>query len=287
MSEAQAAGRKKVSKSFGRALPGATVRVFKKTPQVDLRLHIFSPEGHGPADKRPAIVFFFGGGWVNGGPGQFFRHSLYLASRGMVAACAEYRVKNKHGTTPLECVADGKSAVRWLRAHAGELGIDPNRLAAGGGSAGGHVAAATASLAGFDEPGEDLAVSSVPNALALFNPVVDTGKTGWKGGVRQLGDRAEELSPWHHLTKGAPPAIIFHGSKDTTVPLENVQRYRDTLRKLGSRCELVVFDGKGHGFFNYGRQGNAAFRKTVREMDIFLTSIGYLSGEPTMEADGD
>ena len=118
--------------------------VYKSAGGADLKLHIFEPSER-PSDKPlPAIVFFFGGGWTGGTPSQFFQHSRYLASRGMVAVSAEYRVKNRHGTTPAECVADGKSAVRWLRSHAAELGIDPARIAAGGGSAGGHVALCTA-----------------------------------------------------------------------------------------------------------------------------------------------
>ena len=274
----------KQSPSFGPALKGAIVKVFKETPQIELRLHLFFPEDHKPTDKRPAIVFFFGGGWMGGSPGQFHRHSQYLASRGMVAACAEYRVRRKHDTTPFECVADGKSAVRWLRAHAAELGIDSDRLAAGGGSAGGHVAASTAILKGFDEPGEDLSISCVPTALALFNPVVDSTETGWQGGYRQLGERAQELSPVHHLEKGAPPAIVFHGSADTTVPIENVERFRDKMKELGSECKLIVFEGKAHGFFNYGRDKSVAYKKTVREMDLFFVSLGYLSGEPMMDS---
>lgn len=270
--------------SFGKALPGARVVVFKKTPQVALRLHIFAPKGHKPADKTPAIVFFFGGGWMNGGPSQFLHHSIYLASRGMVAICAEYRVHRKHGTTPFECVADGKSAIRYVRQHAAELGIDPDRIAAGGGSAGGHVALATATLSSkYDEQTEDLSISSRPNALCLFNPVCDTTKTGWKGALRQLGDRAPELSPVHHLPKDMCPAIIFHGAADTTVPLENVQRLQKKMQALGARCEVMVFDGETHGFFNYGRKNGVPYRKTVYAMDRFLASLGYLHGEPAIE----
>jgi len=279
--DAGAAGRRE-SKSFGPPLPGATAKVFKEIGDVKLRLHIFFPEGHKPADKRPAIVFFFGGGWRNGSPRQFRQHSLYLASRGMVAICAEYRVRNKHGTTPFECVADGKSAIRWVRQHAKELGVDPDRIAAGGGSAGGHVAACTARLDKFDEPDEDHNISSRPNALVLFNPVADTTETGWTAAPRLLGDRCRELSPLHHITKDTPPAIIFHGADDRTVPVENVQRFRDKMQELGITCKLVVFEGKGHGFFNYGRDNNVPFKKTVREMDRFLASLGYLEGEPTI-----
>ena len=131
-------------------IPGFTpdqIIPFKQTVNstggaVTLNLHVFTPPGHQPSHQRPAIVFFFGGGWVDGSASHFHPQCEYLASRGMVAISAEYRVKNLHGTTPQECVKDGKSAIRYVRQNAAALGIDPNRIAAGGGSAGGHVAAA-------------------------------------------------------------------------------------------------------------------------------------------------
>jgi acetyl esterase/lipase len=260
---------------------GARAEVYKTVGDVELRLYIFAPGEHKASDRRPAIVFFFGGGWVGGSPKQFEHHARYFASRGMVAMTADYRVRNRHKTTPFECVADGKSAVRWVRANAGRLGIDPERIVASGGSAGGHVAAATAFLEGFDEPTEDAEISSKPNALVLFNPVIDTTPKGY--GSKRLGEKARSLSPVHHVKPGAPPAIVFHGGADRTVPHENVERFRDEMKKAGNRCELVSFDGEGHGFFNYGRKGNKAFVATVRRADEFLASLGYLKGPPALE----
>ena len=147
--------------------------IYKTVDNFDLMMHVFEPAIR-MQELTSAIVFFFGGGWVDGTPSQFFEHCRYLASRGMVTFSAEYRVKNRHGVTPRACVTDGKSAVRWVRAHAVELGLDANRLAAGGGSAGGHVAACTSMLSGYEEGAKDLEVSSVPDALVLFNPVLDT-----------------------------------------------------------------------------------------------------------------
>ena len=157
---------------------GAKAYQYKQIGDVKLSLHIFSPKSHKPSDKTPAIVFFFGGGWNGGTTSQFATHCQYLASRGMVAAVADYRVKSRHKTSPFECVMDGKSAVRWLRANADKLGIDPNRIAAGGGSAGGHVAAATGTVPGLEqtyakgETGEDKTISCKPNALADRKSVV-------------------------------------------------------------------------------------------------------------------
>lgn len=140
---------------------------YKPIGGVALCAHIFAPPE--PATTpRPAIVFFFGGGWVGGTPAQFFPHCRHLASRGMVAVPEEYRVRNTHGTTPFECVADSKSAVRWLRARADELGVDPSRVAAGGGSAGGHVAACTALVPGLDDPSEDLGISLDTGCVAAL-----------------------------------------------------------------------------------------------------------------------
>ena len=152
---------------------------YKKTDKGELSLHVFNPLNHKATDKRPCIVFFFGGGWTGGTPRQFYQQAKHFAARGMVAVSAEYRVKNVHGTTPFECVEDGKSAIRYVRQHADELGIDPNRIVASGGSAGGHVAACTGVIAGLEEEGEDVNVSSVPNAMILFNPCLDTTEKGY------------------------------------------------------------------------------------------------------------
>jgi acetyl esterase/lipase len=245
--------------------------VYKTPTGAPLHLHVFDPAPR--SERAAAIVFFFGGGWHGGTPEQFFPHCRRLAARGMLAASAVYRTAGSHGASPFECVADGKSAVRWLRVHADELNIDPARIAAGGGSAGGHVAACTGVLKGFDEPGEDLRVSSRPSALVLFNPVIDTTETGF--GAARLGGRARDLSPVHHVEPGAPPTIIFHGTADTAVPLENVERFRRAMLSAGSRCELVPFEGKAHGFFNYSRD-REAYAQTVAAAEEFLASLGLL-----------
>jgi acetyl esterase/lipase len=261
-------------------LPGARAVVYKTVGDVRLPIHIFEPPAEF-ARPRPAIVFFFGGGWSGGTPTQFTNQCAYLASRGMVAASAEYRVHSRHGVTPFECISDGKSAVWWLRAHAGELGIDPARIAAGGGSAGGHVAACTATIAAFGEPGEDLGVSSVPGALVLFNPVLDT--TLDPGGLgKRFEGRAQEASPVHHVRAGLPPTIVFHGTADECVPVSVAEAYAEKARAAGNRCELMTFEGEPHGFFNYGRGDGHCYTETMRATDRFLASLGWLEGEPTL-----
>ncbi len=265
---------------------------YKTIGDVKLDLIIKLPEGWKPADKRPAIVFFFGGGWSSGSTKQFVNHARYLASRGMVAIVADYRVKTRHGVKAASCVADAKSALRWVRAHAAKLGIDPQRIAAGGGSAGGHLAAATATLPGLDDPADDQAVSAVPNALVLFNPalvlapVEGYDSQGFESRVTadRFGCEPVEISPAHHVKAGLPPTIIFHGKADTSVPYSSAELFRDRMTKAGNRCELVGADGQQHGYFNFGKNEDRYAFETLAAADQFLASLGWLTGEPAVPA---
>ena len=250
--------------------------VYKTIGDSKLSLFIFNPEGHKATDKRPAIVFFFGGGWNGGTPSQFYPQSRYLASRGMVAICADYRTKKSAGTDPRKCVQDGKSAIRWIRSHAKELGIDPNKLAAGGGSAGGHVAATTGTDTKFDEPDEDTSVSCRPNALVLFNPVYDNGPKGY--GHDRVKDYWKNFSPMHNLTKETPPTIVFLGTKDKLIPVATAESYQKKMKDLGVRSDLHLYKDQPHGFFN-----KAKYYETVLETDRFLTELGFLKGKPTLQ----
>jgi len=268
-------------------MPGARVETYKTIGDVELRLYLFVPDGHAPGARRPAIVFFFGGGWRSGNPRQFEQQCRYLAARGMVAVAADYRVTTRHDSRGVDSVRDANSAVRWLRANADRLGIDPQRIAAGGGSAGGHLAATTGVAPGLDEATEDPDISSVPNALVLFNPFlvalkVEGSGLDYPGDItHSAGIEPIKISPYHHVRAGLPPTIIFHGRADKTVPYRTVEMYAEKAREVGSRCELVGYDDADHGFFNYGRGDGREFVDTVHRMDRFLTSLGWLSGEPT------
>ena len=269
-------------------LPGAETEVYKTVGDVSLPLHIFFPEGHKSGQSLPAIIFFFGGGWRNGSPAQFEKHCTYLASRGMVAITAEYRVWGRHKTKAIACFQDAKSAMRYVRSNAKRLGIDPNRIAAGGGSAGGHLAGALGTIGGLDDPADDLSVSAAPNALCLFNPALILASIP---DVFPLPDGLEErfgvsptaFSPYHNIGSNQPPAIIFHGDADTTIHHKSVELFTEKYKSLGNRCELVTYQEQGHGFFNFGRGDNAMFIATVTEMDAFLRSLRYLQGEPTIK----
>lgn len=222
--------------------------VYKVTAEQELKLYIFYPEGVSKGKNRTAVVQFFGGGWAAGNPNQFYQQAAYYAQCGMVGISVDYRVIMKHGTTPFESVEDAKSAIRWVRQNAKKLGVDPNKIVASGGSAGGHIAACTALIEGYDNPDEKLKVSSVPNALVLFNPVLDTTERGY--GADKLVGKETLISPVHHVREGLPPTIVMHGTKDTTVPYANASDFVSAMKAAGNCCELVAFAGMNHGFFN-------------------------------------
>ena len=286
--ESPKAGRRK----FTERMEGARTEVYKRIGETNLVVHIFESSG-AIKSNRAAIVFFFGGGWTSGSPGQFEMQCRHSASRGMVAIAADYRVNSRHGVKPVTCVADAKSCVRWVRSNAARLGIDPQRIVAAGGSAGGHLAAATATLPGLDEPGEDKTVSSVPNAVVLFNPALvlapldglDLEGFGNRVGKERLGAEPSELSPAHHVKAGTPPTIIFHGQADETVPYRTAEAFATAMRKAGNRCELVGYEGQAHGFFNFGRGDGRYYRETLNAADKFLVSLGYCPPQATTSAE--
>jgi len=242
---------------------------YKKVKQTELEMVVHYPPGWKAGDKRPAIVFFFGGGWTNGTIAQFESQAAYFASRGMVAARADYRVKSRQGITPKECVEDAKSAVRWLRQNAGMLGIDPDRIVAAGGSAGGHIAACTTLAPGLDAEGEDAAISCKASALVLYNPVLhfvpDLAK---RFGVDE--PLADVISPTLHLEKDSPPTLLLYGTDDKL--LSQGEEFMKRSKELGHHAELFTAEGERHGFFNKPQWRE----KTTLRVAEFLTSIGYL-----------
>lgn len=266
-------------------IEGAEVEVYKTIGDVKLNAYIFRPK-QAASEPLPAIVFFFGGGWRSGSPTQFEHHCRYLADRGMVAMTMDYRVQSRHDVKAVSCVTDAKSAIRWVRKNASRLGVDPERIVAAGGSAGGHLAACTGTIRGLDESDEPQSVSSIPNAMALFNPALVLAavqgeptfpKDRLKDLAERMGIEPEKISPYHQLAGNAPPTIIFHGQKDTTVPYRTAEIFAKRMQQHGNRCELVGYPGQGHGFFNFGRGDGSYYDQTVDKLDVFLVSLGYLS----------
>lgn len=249
--------------------------VYKTVEGVDFHLDIYLPEGHQATDARPAIVFFHGGSWSGGWKTYFSPQCHYLASRGMVAITAAYRVTDRPPkSTPADCVRDAKSAIRWVRTHAAELGVDPDKIAAGGGSAGGHLAAATAYLSAYTEEGEDASVSYRPNALVLFNPVIDNSPGGgYPYGPQPMTENWPRWSPMHNITpETAVPSIFFLGDQDHLIPVSIGEEYIRRTMEAGADGEFYAYPGGKHRFY----VGGEALRSTLQRMDDFLVKHGFL-----------
>jgi acetyl esterase/lipase len=250
---------------------------YKTVGDKELKIHLHFPPGWKSSDRRPAIIFFFGGGWTGGRVGQFEFQADYLAGRGIFAARADYRVKSRDGVTPDKCVEDARSAVRWMRVNCKRLGIDPKKLIASGGSAGGHLAACTMIADSVEAEGDDLSISTIPQAMVLFNPVLSFEKEQMIG---RLGDNkhlARKISPTSHLDKNSPPALILFGTNDRLKVFGD--EYWKKAEALGVRAEKYIAEGQGHGFFN-----RSPWReRTLIASDKFLASLGFLKGEPTIE----
>jgi acetyl esterase/lipase len=246
--------------------------VYKKVADRELHLHIFNPEGWRATDKRACFITIHGGGWTSGEPRRMYPFADHYAKLGLVGISVQYRLYSaKTQTTVFDCVKDARSAVRYVRAHAGELGVDPNKIIVSGGSAGGHLAAATAIFEGVDEAGEDTKISAAPNALVLLFPVIDTSTEGYGNG--KIGERWKELSPAHNVRPGLPPTITFHGTGDTTCPFKGAQLFHDAMLKAGNRSELVVNEGGAHGYL---MRTQPLYDECLQKSDAFLGSLGLL-----------
>ena len=229
---------------------------YSNEQDIALRAHVFAAQVGEP--PHPAILFFFGGGWSSGTPRQFYPFAARLAKEGFVAIPMEYRVRQRHGSSIPDSMADAFTAFRWAQDQADQLGIDPARIVVSGGSAGGHLAAAVGTIAEHARFG--------PSAMVLYNPVTDLSGFVGVPRLRDLiaGD-ADAVSPLSHVGAGAPRTIIFHGEDDKTVPIAQSEAFCQAMTAAGNDCELKRFAGEGHGFFNARRQAfDPVLNETVR-----------------------
>lgn len=253
--------------------------LYKQIDSTQLFLEVYYPKQVEATKTYPAMIFFFGGGWVSGDRSSFINHANHFSKRGLVCFLADYRTKNTNETTPFEALKDAKSALRFVRKNAMRFHVDPTEIIASGGSAGGHLAAASALIEGYNEATDDLSISCKPDALVLFNPVIDNGPRGF--GYDRIGDDYKDFSPLHNIKKGAPPTIMFFGTNDELVPVVTAEYYKMVMEKVGSRCDLKLYEGEGHAFFNY--RFFEFYKKTVAETDKFLVSLGYLKEQPIVK----
>lgn len=272
--------------------PAPVEVVFKHTPEGDLRLFCFQPTNQKNPEKLPAVLWIHGGGWTGGTCESFFPLARYTAARGAASFVVEYRLAKTNGSvTVADCVADCKSAIRYLRSHATELGIDPQRIAVIGESAGGHLAASVAVLDGSDDPTDDLRASGRPDAVVLYNPLTDFTRSQFlrlftnSMPLDSALNRARTLSPLLHVRSNLPPMISIHGLADTVVAPDQSLQFAAAMEKSGNRCDLVLLPETPHAFLipDY-KCSEATVVNALHLGDRFLTSLGWFAGQSTIVA---
>ncbi|MEZ2348484.1 alpha/beta hydrolase [Terriglobus sp. RCC_193] len=244
---------------------------YKTVDGRDLGMWIVEPKDFGAQDyaaKRPAVLLVHGGGWANGAAGVHNAQAKVIAQHGAVAILLQYRLlpHNPH-EEPRICVEDTKSAIRWLRAHAGELRLDPNKIAAGGSSAGGYNAAYAAVGPGWNDPHDDVSISARPDALVLLNPALDIHYSN------AMFHNDQKLSPMSYINKDVPPMLILSGSNDEVIHADLLRDYAEKLKAAGVRCELHIYPGQVHTFY----RNEPYLSETNAQIITFLHSLGFVS----------
>jgi acetyl esterase len=259
-------------------------RVYKTIDGIQLKADIFYTAETRQKPMNPAIAFFHGGGWAYGSPDEFHGACRRFARKGFITVSFQYRLSvNEDGSvphpviTPVESTRDARSALRWLRENAASFNIDPDKIVAGGQSAGGQLALSTAMLDTINEASDNLDISPVPAALLLYSSNVNTMEA-WVD--RLLGERRQEIwsiSPYHNVKAGMPPAIEFHGEEDCTVPIWIVYLFRDKTVALGNYFDLVALEGRKH-YLGEGIDEYATYfdEEILEKTDDFLRKFGFM-----------
>jgi len=258
-----------------RLLEAAEDHVYKETADgVELRAHIFRPQDD-PNRLRPCILFFYSSLWDKGLITQFGPQALHFLGRGAMTVLLEYRVSSLHGTGPMEAISDARSAIRWIRYNAEVLKVDTHSVIAAGGSGGGLLALSAAMVPDFADDPSDPNITCVPDALLLYNPITDTTKKGY--GMSKFPDpeTAALASPSKYVDENHSPMIIFHGSEDRFMPVDQVTRFAKQMRAKQNVCEMFVFEGVDHTFYNFNVSPQG-FDATLFEADRFLVEQGFL-----------
>ncbi len=259
--------------TLSEALTPTRVEVYKKTAEYELKIHIYEPAGHKAGDKRACAFALHGGGWTGGEPWIFDTFAEHFARMGMVGISGQYRLIGKEpNVTPFECVKDGRSLVRYLKANAVRLGIDPEKIVAGGGSAGAHVAAGTALFEGVDESTDDLSISAMPAAMLLYYPVIDTSADGGYGN-KKCGEEWEKISPAHNVMPGGVPTFLAATKTDPTTPYKGVERYEKAMAEAGNVYESVIKETGPHGYFLYDLE---MYKEVMEKSREFLAKVGVI-----------
>jgi arylsulfatase A len=235
------------------------------------RLWIFNPLDIQDDELRPCVFFVHGGGW-GGRPEALAPQCVYLQRRGINAVSIHFRAPRGE-LTPADTLRDARLAYRWIVEHGHEHHIDVDKLVVSGGSAGGHLSLALATIALDDDP----VIEHLPSGFVLFNPVIDL-VDGWSNGRKKCeaaGIDPRSFSPAHHVRGGLPPVLVLSGSEDTLITPQLIREFEQRMKAAGNHSRFVEYPGAGHGFFNYGREQNQYFQWTMWQFEAFLNDVGF------------
>lgn len=256
---------------FGTGPASAAERhIYKQNSDRDLAMTIVKPPGWTAADRRPGFLFFYNGGWqdpANTKP-QFNEQAQYFAARGMIVAQADYREKGRGGVTSVAAIEDIHSAVRWLRAHAATLGLDPARIAAAAGSGSIHLAAAMVQVEDVGAKGDDASISPLPGALFMFDADLDVLEPAMMQRLLARGNAP--------TAQNFPPTIYFYGARDALRAA--AEDFLAQTRQAGLPIEAFVEDDGLHGAFKF----TPWLERTTARVDARLRELGFLGATPSV-----
>jgi len=238
--------------------------VYREVEGQKLALHVFKARGGSASDSSAALLLFHGGRWTYGSPKAFYPQCEYFAKRGITCVSASYRLGRDNKLDVRKAVDDARSALEYLIANARELAVNPQKIAVGGGSSGGHLAA----MLGVSASLRSKVPNDTPAALILYNPMLDLSPCNPDHHL--VADYWEEVSPYHHLSESVPPTLILLGSEDPELPLSTAQSFCDSVSDSHGRCELALYHGQSHGFFNKTLGANNYFELTSKRVLDFL-----------------
>ena len=247
--------------------------VFKQIGIDSLVLYSYLPTGWHAGASYPAVIFFQE---ADSEDILFDAYSRYLAMREAVAVVAQYRTVVSHGSTPRDGVSDGRDAIRWLRMRADHLGIDPNRIAASGYGSDGYLAAVTGLSGSADRTAASSDVDSTPNALLLYSTGLTEPSEPW---LEVNGWEA----PFAMVTEASPPTFAVHRTAGAGRRNVAVRRFCNEMHALGNICEAVEIDKRNSRYLQFRRREFTSHFDVLRRTDRFLTSLGYLEGDPQVQ----
>ena len=267
----------------------------------DTALKIYYHKAEGKTGLKPAILFMHGGAWTGGSASTFFPYINYFALRGMVGISIDYRLIAKETDDIMNCIADCRAAIRFVKLHAKDLGVDTNQIVLSGESAGGHLAACMVMLESAGRKNQP----APAKALVLFNPVLnlatptfikylDAGLLKKKNisadslmNQESLVAKAKAISPLFLSYQHVPKTLLINGTEDKTTPPHFAEQFAQNLNQIGS-CKLVLLPNTAHAFaVAHYRAPEAITVSALETVDLFLKEAKLIKGNSIIKSSGD